>query len=326
MNELLNILLGDRPLLVTPEGYRQAAVPLVPLIAVGENPAAKPLGTVKQPMQFFFGEPPTYSAETKKALAQLRLQLPLTEQGEDIFPMTDDFSDDSLPTDTVAYHRVWSFITGSSRYYFSSKQLEQDVLAAEDNPKISAHLLHINSAGGEAWYLDRLSETLRQAKKPIVTLCEGTMCSAAYYIGCHGQKVYATTLSDFVGSIGTMTSFHDYEGWYEQMGVKLIEARATQSDLKNKMADDLVKGKPEQYVHDVLDPINDAFLAEVKAMRPALAKMDADHPVLRGEVYLATRACQVGLIDDTSKLLYVLIELRSMVNNRRQIDSILDAI
>ena len=197
-------------------------------------------------------------------------------------------------------------------------------MAAERNPQICAHLLHINSSGGEAWYMDRLSETQRSLTKPVLTLCEGCMASAAYYIGCHGRKVYAVTNGDFIGSIGTMVSFHDFEPYYEKLGIKLIEAKADKSDLKNKIADNLIAGKPKQYIDEVLNPINEEFLSEVRSQRKALASMDQDHPVLRGEIYLTPRAQEVGLIDGTRTFPEAVAELMSMVTENREMSYILD--
>ena len=111
-----------------------------------------------------------------------------------------DFGSDDLPSGSLAYHRIKGLITSdSSWYYFSSKQFEKDLLLSESNPNIHAHFVHITSGGGEAWYLDRLSETIAGLGKPFYVLIEKRCASAAYYIGCHGCKVKALTQNDLVG-------------------------------------------------------------------------------------------------------------------------------
>ena len=178
---------------------------------------------------------------------------------------------------------------------------------------ISAHLLHINSPGGEAWYMDRLSETLRNAKKPILAIYEEYCASAAYYIGCHGQKLYATTSHDFVlGCIGTMCSFWNFEPYFEKLGLKKITAKATNSTRKNKVFEDLKDGKTEEYIKNVLDPMNEQFLAEVKAMRPKLSELGDDAPVLQGESFYTDPAEEVGLIDGKRTLLEAIAEVAQM--------------
>lgn len=165
----------------------------------------------------------------------------------------------------------------NSYWYFSSKQLEADLQAAEANPQITCHFLHINSPGGEAWYLDRLSETLRSCEKPILTYYEQMCCSAGYYIGCHGQRVYARTANDYVGCIGTMCSFYNFEGYYEKLGIKHMKAKATKSDLKNKIFEDVYDGKYEKYVNEVLNPMNEQFLSAVRSQRSKLTDLLMTH-------------------------------------------------
>ena len=316
MNEILAILLSERPLFITSEGYRQMVMAVLPYM--------KPSDAAELPkVKSFFFDPPTYKEECDKAVARIQALIKACDETKAV-QITNDFENQELPADTIGYHRVYGFITGDSRWCFSSKQLEQDLLAAERNPQICAHLLHINSSGGEAWYMDRLSETQRSLTKPVLTLCEGCMASAAYYIGCHGRKVYAVTNGDFIGSIGTMVSFHDFEPYYEKLGIKLIEAKADKSDLKNKIADNLIAGKPKQYIDEVLNPINEEFLSEVRSQRKALASMDQDHPVLRGEIYLTARAQEVGLIDGTRTFPEAVAELMSMVTENREMSFILD--
>lgn len=104
-----------------------------------------------------------YQYETHEALQLICSKISQRDDTKEV-QLTDEFDSPSLADETIAYHRVFGVVTANSYWYFSSKQMEQDIVAAENNPQISAHLLHINSPGGEAWYMDRLSETLRNAK------------------------------------------------------------------------------------------------------------------------------------------------------------------
>ena len=94
-----------------------------------------------------------------------------------------------------------------------------------------------------------------------------------------------------------MTSFWDFQPYYEQLGIRKVEAKADCSDLKNKMGDDLTNGHPRQYIDNVLNPLNDAFLSTVRTCRPQLAQLADDHPALRGETYFTEQAVEVGLCD-----------------------------
>ncbi len=284
---LRQLLLSRRGrLLITAEGLASMMTEAFP--PVPETEAV--------PLSFFYADPPTYRESCSKALDSVRRRLKASSLLEDV-TLTDEFDSPELPENSIAYHRVWGIITASSKWYFSTKRFESDLKAAEANPSIVCHFIHANSPGGEAWYLDRLSETMRSLQKPVITLYEHSNCSACYYITCHSDYMAATTGNDFVGCIGTMADAYDFDGYYEKLGIKHIQVRSSLSDLKNKKYDDLKSGKPSQYVEDVLDPLARQFIDEVRACRPAMASLPDDDPALRGETYYTPEAMGRGLCD-----------------------------
>ena len=242
--------------------------------------------------------PKTYKEESKEALAEIMLSMKSAFPEGDVC-LTDDFASQELPYGSIAYHRVWGIVTADCRWCFSSKQLERDLLDAEANPAISCHFLHVNSPGGEAWYLDRLSETMRSLSKPVVVLAEDLCCSAAYYIACHADVLAGLTANDTFGCIGTMVRAYDISGWLEKNGIKVVTAKSSKSDLKNKKYEDLTNGKPEQYIEEVLDPLTEQFIGEVRSQRSVVGGLPDDDPVLRGESYDTSHAIEKGLADCT---------------------------
>lgn len=313
MDEIQTLLLSTHPLWITEDAYRRlmvAAFPLYSNVASIEHKRAEQAMTIAE-VREYLKTYTFYQYETHKALEVLSSKAAQSEETKEV-QLTDEYDSPSLNEGSIAYHRIFGVVSADSYWYFSSRQLEQDTMAAENNPQISAHLLHINSPGGEAWYMDRLSETLRNAKKPILAIYEEYCASAAYYIGCHGQKLYATTSHDFVGCIGTMCSFWNFEPYFEKLGLKKITAKATNSTRKNKVFEDLKDGKTEEYIKNVLDLMNEQFLAEVKAMRPKLSELGDDAPVLQGESFYTEPAEEVGLIDGKRTLLEAIAEVAQM--------------
>lgn len=313
MNEIQTLLLSTLPLWITEDAYRQLMVTAFPLNGVMVNSKQKKEEQVMTDAEIreYLKTHTYYQYETHEALQLICSKISQRDDTKEV-QLTDEFDSPSLTDGTIAYHRVFGVVTANSYWYFSSKQMEQDIVAAENNPQISAHLLHINSPGGEAWYMDRLSETLRNAKKPILAIYEEYCASAAYYIGCHGQKLYATTNNDFVGCIGTMCSFWDFEPYFEKLGLKKIVAKATKSSMKNKIFDDLKDGKSEDYIKNILDPMNEQFLAEVKAMRSKLSELGDDAPVLQGESFYTAPAEGLGLIDGKRTLVEAIAEVAQL--------------
>lgn len=211
--------------------------------------------------------------------------------------LTDDFTSTELDVNTLAYYRIFGTITSDSYWRMSTKELQRNLIAAENNENISGHFLHISSGGGEAWFLDQLAETMRSLEKPVHAFIERVCGSAAYYIASQSDFISASTPFDVIGCIGTMTSFMDMQPMLEKWGVKFIEEYATNSDLKNKKYNNLLKGKPEQYITEELDPLRDKFVSDVKLCRDKIAKLPEDHPVLRGETFYANKSIDNGLID-----------------------------
>lgn len=307
MKELQTILLSERPLWISRDGYLQL------MVAAFHQDIHVQDKAVVHSSQLLEIAPKSYSQNSHDYLQKVVQASCLvhdsdSDEDDNQISITDNFASNEIPDNTIAYHHIFGVITSSSYWYFSSKQLERDVIAAEDNPAISCHLLHINSPGGEAWYLDRLSETLNACKKPILTLYEKNCCSAGYYIGCHGQKVYALTQQDYAGCIGTMCSFYDYEPYYKALGINLVEAKATNSDLKNKVFDELRDGKPQNFIKNFLDPLNNQFLTEVRNKRSKLSSLEDTAPVLRGETFITSHAIEIGLCDDCKTLQEVIAE------------------
>lgn len=311
LNELQLLLVSGKPLFISLDGFRQAMLAAFPLSGNACNPKLLVQEGLSPSLREFLKTHTWYQFETRLVLTDL---LRKTCQEVDIpsLSLTDDFGNDELPENSIAYHRVWGTVMSDSYWYFSSKQLETDLIAAENNPQITCHFLHINSPGGDAWYLDRLSQTLRGCEKPIITVYEQCCCSAGYYIGCHGERIYALTANDYVGCIGTMCSFYDFEEYFAKLGIKHIEAKADNSDLKNKTFDDLRHGNDKPFVGAFLNPLNEQFLSEVRSQRAKLSDSGDDAPVLRGETYYTSDAIEVGLTDDTRTMAESLTEAVEM--------------
>lgn len=287
MNNLNVFPMAGTPLLCTDEEYRSFILNSGLMIQGGKK------------------DIPTY-AETQNQI--------LSRCSSDIINVTMDFSSSDIPSASIALHPIVGFITTNSRYYFSCKQFERDILSAESNNQISSHLLYISSGGGEAYYLSILSRTLKACKKPIYVFIEGVCGSAAYYIASHAKKITAQCFLDQIGSIGSMLAYWDSDPYLEKMGFKKIEAYAEMSDLKNKRERDLAKGEPSQMIKEFLNPIAIEFIDVVKSNRDKLSKMDDADPVLRGEIFNSSKALEYGLIDEIQELGPVLTELKELAS------------
>lgn len=249
--------------------------------------------------------------------------------------VTFDLSEITADKEFVFYHPISGMILSHPSFYydwgygwremFSTTGFLNNLKAADALPNVLAHFLHINSGGGVAWLLDVAAEAMRACKKPIYAFIEYQCCSAAYYLASQATVVKAFTQNDIIGSIGTLTTGINLDGYYEQLGIKLVEAYATRSDLKNKKEDDLLDGKPEEYIKTRLDPLQQQFEKNVRTGRPQLNDLPDDHPVFRGETFFASEAQELGLIDgilpDLSAALREAYDLGVSVRDSNQIST-----
>lgn len=269
---------------------------------------------------------PTYKARMALEVTPL-----LSSVADKEINVTIDYASDELKPGSLAYYPIMGMITSDSYWWFSTKLFVKDLLDAEANPSINAHFLHVKSGGGEAWYLDEVAKTLNGLNKPIYTLVEKVAASAGYYIGVHGKVVKALTQNDIVGSIGTMVDGWNFMAYLEKMGITRIRETATKSDLKNKKYEDLKNGKPEQFIREELDPLQQQFEAVIRASRPQLNTLPDDDPVFRGESYYASPpAIDKKLIDGLTSFDDALAEADTMgkewarnKNNRKSLLSYL---
>jgi len=247
-------------------------------------------------------QPPEYSKIVSEKIKALQDQ-------DETISITSDYTDRSIP-ESIAVHYISGFLSYEKCWWYSStKQLIEDVEAAETNEKIIGHAFLINSPGGESYCLEKAHEIISNLKKPSRTICERTMCSAGLYLGCASDKVYCLNKFDIVGSIGTMISYWDFRKALEKMGYVLVEAYASLSTHKNKVSDDLTAGQPEDFIKRFLDPLQADFDAAVKRSRPRAAKADEDAHIFNGEIFYAQEALGLGLIDGIKDIQEIFQEL-----------------
>lgn len=185
------------------------------------------------------------------------------------------------------------------------------------NPDIKGFVLQIDSPGGTVDGTQVFAEAIKSlsTQKPVVSFVDGMMASAAYWIGSSTEHIMASTATDMIGSIGTMVSWADFKGMYEQKGVKLHEAYASDSVDKNALFRDANNGDYSTLQKELLDPVNKVFTSTVSANRAGKINT-AKENVLTGKIYMAADAIKNGLIDSIGTLDKA-VAMVSKINSKR---------
>lgn len=226
--------------------------------------------------------------------------------------------EDILSAGSVALHVISGMVTFQSWWRFSTAAFIDELKKAEENERIKAHLLIIDSPGGEIFSVHEAWQAIRACKKPVYALCREYCASAAYWIASACSRIYAESPLTSVGCIGVMAVLVDDTGALEKEGIKVMELYAHGSGDKNKLSRDAVEGNQEPYITERLDPILKVMLEDIKSGR----NIKDDNDALTGKVYFAEGAKAVSLIDGIASLQDVLAELEPSAPPRTDINNL----
>lgn len=180
-------------------------------------------------------------------------------------------------------------------YYPGTRTLATRMQQADAHPNILAHVVVLRTPGGSTLGLEHFASIIAGCEKPVVGFIE-MMCSAGLWAGSGADKLVIAR-TGIAGSIGTKWDGMDFSKFYEKMGITMVTVTATDSTDKTKAFDDALKGKPALLRTQLLDPLNDEFLATVKANLP-----DATPDTLTGKVYVGQYAVDNGLANQLGSL------------------------
>lgn len=171
----------------------------------------------------------------------------------------------------------------------------QQADAASD---IDAILLDIYSPGGQVDYTETLGNIVAGTKKPIVAYANQLTASAAYWVGSHADRIFASGRTAEIGSIGVLVSYMDVTRMFKELGVDLQIIRSSLSPEKAKFnfaqpSEDDIKLIQQEW----LDPVAQIFHDTVRDQREGI-----DESVFTGNTYYAEEAIELGLVDEIGSI------------------------
>jgi len=93
---------------------------------------------------------------------------------------------------------------------------------AQDNDKIKAIVVEIDSYGGSGVAGEEMMEAFKQSKKPVIAFIRNAGLSAAYLAATGAETIFASTFSD-VGSIGVTMSYLQEAEKNEKEGLSYVD-------------------------------------------------------------------------------------------------------
>ena len=207
---------------------------------------------------------------------------------------------------TVAVIRLSGMIAASGRATLNDANLAPLLERAFSKGKPAAVAIEINSPGGSPVQSSLIGARIRRLAEekevPVIAFVEDVAASGGYWLAAAADEIYADE-SSVIGSIGVISASF---GAHELLARQGIERRVYTAGKSKSMLDPFRPENPEDVARlkVLLEDIHTNFKEHVSTRRQG--KLPQDRDLFTGEVWLARRAQELGLIDGIGHLKPVL--------------------
>lgn len=176
----------------------------------------------------------------------------------------------------------------------STQLLTKQVESAIADPRVRGLILQVDSGGGSALGVPELADTIRElaAVKPIVTVTDGVMNSAAYWIGSAANAVFGSGTTVQAGSIGVVMTHNYTPNAGPAQTTEITAGRYKRMATAAKPLDE----EATAYLQQMVDHIYGVFVDAVAQHRGASADAVLEH-MADGRVFIGQQAVDAGLLD-----------------------------
>ncbi|NUM47622.1 MAG: signal peptide peptidase SppA [Anaerolineales bacterium] len=194
-----------------------------------------------------------------------------------------------------------------------SETLARALRQIEDDPRIAALILHIDSPGGSALASDLIWREIERVrrKKPVVAYMGNTAASGGYYIAAPADWIVAQPLT-VTGSIGVIFLKLLTTGLFSLFSVnrESIQRGARAGLFSDSLPlDEERRAVVEKTVLDTYTLFKTRVLAGRKALTPETLE-----PVAGGRVWLGQQALAHGLVDELGDLMRAVDKAKTLAH------------
>lgn len=193
-----------------------------------------------------------------------------------------------IPVGGVLGRKLSGMEKGSGAVDFAD--IERDIDEAEDDPRVRAIVLVMDSPGGMCNGTPELATRIEQCAKDVYAWVPGGCYSAAYWLACSCDGIFSAP-SGGVGSIGVYIPWFDESKRYEDAGVIADPITSGQFKAAGFPGTSLSEAQRAQLQARV-DSLAAEFKAHVRANRGEI-----DDEFMQGQTFTASDALAIGLID-----------------------------
>ena len=179
--------------------------------------------------------------------------------------------------------------------------VKNDIQAALDNSAVSGIVLSIDSPGGTVDGTKELADFIKMAtnSKPIVAYADGTMASAAYWLGSAASRIVAFDTAK-VGSVGVVVSHQDRSEADKAAGIKTTYIYQGKYKVSGNSTEPLTT-ESKEYIQGHVDTYYSIFVDAVAENR-GIERSKVISDIALGAVFIGKAALDLNLVDSIGTL------------------------
>lgn len=206
----------------------------------------------------------------------------------------------------------WSFLFGGSSY----AEIARTVAFAAQDPEVSGIVLDIDSPGGTISGVEAAGDAIFAARqqKPLAAFANGTMASAAYWLGSAADTVIAEKTAA-VGSIGVLMVHYDWSVALANEGIKISYLTAGRYKALGNPAEPLSREARDVFQAE-LDQVYGIFVDTVARNRN-VSRDQVLADMADGRVFIGAKAVAAGLADTLGSLDTAIAAVQDMAGNQQ---------
>jgi signal peptide peptidase SppA len=178
----------------------------------------------------------------------------------------------------------------------SMQMLAEQVRSIRADPRVRSTIIAADSPGGAVLGVPALAGELRAlaAEKPTVTVSEGRICSAMYWLGSAANAVFIEGETDMVGHIGVVMN-HEYDPNQRTVSTNIVAGKYKRMGSSTAPLDK----EGRAYLQSQVDQVYGVFVDAVAANRGVTADEVLER-MADGRVFIGQQAIDAGLVDGVS--------------------------
>ena len=190
--------------------------------------------------------------------------------------------------------------------------IKEQLIRADEDHKVKAVLLKVNSPGGEVLASDEIYRLLakfqKESGKPVVASMGSLAASGGYYVSAPCRWIVANELT-ITGSIGVIMHGYNYRGLMDKIGLRpeVYKSGKFKDMLSGDRNDEDIPAEERQMVQALIDETFDKFKSVVAEGRQLAKEKNKDkgnalspdwEDYADGRVLSGKEALKLGFVDE----------------------------